>query len=107
MAPLEENFTQLVNAGLLRYDAEGNVRGVESWEEHQHLKQQREADALSASTLRQQMELQPAYVASSERMRPSQQLEPNEGMIQGSSLTDAVRSDAFQDANGDDNEYAD
>ena len=82
-------------------DAQGNVAGVGSWEEHQQLKQHREAEILSASTLQQQMVQQPPYVPDSKRIRPSQQLELNEGMVPGSSLVDGVRSEGFQDAAGD------
>ena len=51
------------------------------------------------------MEQQPSYVPDSERIRPSLQLEPADGVIQGSSLTEGHRSEGFQDAHGDD-EYS-
>ena len=34
---LEGNIQQLLDAGLLRYDAQGNVHSVASYEEHQQL----------------------------------------------------------------------
>ena len=36
---LEGNIQQLLDNGLLRYDAEGNVHSVASYEEHQQLQQ--------------------------------------------------------------------
>ena len=49
-----------------------------------------------------QMEQQPAYVPSTDRIRPGQQLEADDpAVILGSSLADGVRSEGFQDANGD------
>ena len=34
---------------ILKMDAQGNVNGVDSWEEHQLLKQQKEAEKQSAA----------------------------------------------------------
>ena len=39
--PLEENFQKLVDAGLLRFDSQGNVNSVNSWEEHQQILSQK------------------------------------------------------------------
>ena len=52
---LENNIQELIDNGLLRYDADGNCHGVHSWEEHQQLKQVKEAEILSAATIQQQM----------------------------------------------------
>ena len=86
IAPLEENFQQLVDAGLIRLAANGSVHGVESWEEHQQLSQQRRQEKEQAAQLQQQMQQQPSYVPSEERIRPGQQLEHVEPHSQGSSL---------------------
>ena len=39
VSALERDFHQLIESGLMKQDAEGNVHVVESWEEHQQIKQ--------------------------------------------------------------------
>ena len=43
---LEGNIHTLIDAGLLRYDEEGNCNSVTTWQEHEQLlAQRREEDA--------------------------------------------------------------
>ena len=44
---LERDFHSLIDQGLLRQDEEGNVHCVANWEEHQQLRQMKEAEILS------------------------------------------------------------
>ena len=42
IASIERDFNQLIERGLLKTDVHGGILTVESWEEHQRLKQMQE-----------------------------------------------------------------
>ena len=71
----------LKGAGLIKEMSPGNYEGVESYEEHQQLASQRQAE--SQATLQevqqeQVMQEEGGYLPSADRMRPSMQLELQE-----------------------------
>ena len=73
---LEGNIHTLIDAGLLRYDEEGNCNSVTTWQEHEQLLALKREEDARASELQAQMNQQLAFVPNEQRARPGQQLEP-------------------------------
>ena len=73
---LEGNIHTLIDAGLLRYDEEGNCNSVTTWQEHEQLLALKREEADRAAQLQAQMDGQLAFDPSQDRIRAGQQLEP-------------------------------
>ena len=74
---MSKDFNNLLQLGLVTFDADGSYRAVQTFEEHQQLVQQKAKDAQDAAQIQQQMQQQPQFGVSAERGRASQQLEPH------------------------------
>ena len=73
---LEGNIHTLIDAGLLRYDEDGNCNSVTTWQEHEQLLALKREEADRTEQLQPQMDGQLAFDPSQDRIRAGQQLEP-------------------------------
>ena len=72
---LDRAMDRLIENGLVKRGTTHDYQVVETFEEHQALKQQRLDDITTANQMQQQMQNQPSFTPSEERARAGNQLE--------------------------------
>ena len=64
---MQSTFNDLIESGLVKQDAHGAYEAVDSFEEHQQLRQLKIHEAEQAALLQQELSNQPSYGPADER----------------------------------------